>query len=70
MKNELGKWLMDISKYIITAVIISALLGNIEDTATMILFSAIVAVTTLATGLKLINSSTQTKKKTKIKNRK
>lgn len=70
MKNELGKWLMDISKYIITAVIISALLGNIEDTATMILFSAIVAVTTLATGLKLINSSTQTKKKTKTKNRK
>jgi hypothetical protein len=27
---EIGKWLMDIAKYVMTAVIISSFLGNIE----------------------------------------
>lgn len=30
MKKELGKWLMDIAKYIATAVILSSVFGDVE----------------------------------------
>ena len=66
MKEELGKWLMDISKYIITAVLITALLGNIENTILMIALATVVAITTLVIGLALVNNSnrrSRTKKK-------
>lgn len=31
MKKELGKWLMDIAKYITTAVVLSSVFGGIES---------------------------------------
>ncbi|KAA6327989.1 hypothetical protein EZS27_023064 [termite gut metagenome] len=30
MKKELGKWLMDVAKYVATAFLISSFLGGIE----------------------------------------
>jgi len=32
MKKELGRWLMDIAKYIATAVLVSSLFGGFENT--------------------------------------
>ena len=31
MKKEFGKWLMDIAKYITTAVILSSMIGDIRE---------------------------------------
>ena len=31
MKKEFGKWLMDIAKYITTAVILSSMIGDIKQ---------------------------------------
>jgi hypothetical protein len=31
MKKEIGKWLMDIAKYVATAVLISSFLGSFEQ---------------------------------------
>ena len=52
MKKELGKWLMDIAKYITTAVLIASVFGDI-DSRTMYITGAITVVLTLAIGLLL-----------------
>lgn len=31
MRKELGKWLMDIAKYITTAVILTSIFGDIQE---------------------------------------
>ena len=31
MKKELGKWLMDIAKYITTAVVLTSIFGEVEQ---------------------------------------
>lgn len=54
MKKELGKWLMDIAKYIVTALLLSSVFGDMHNPwiiASVILSAAI----TLVSGLILIN---------------
>lgn len=54
MKKELGKWLMDIAKYITTAVILTSIFGEIEQ-KWIIFLSGILAVSfTLGWGLYLV----------------
>ena len=31
MRKELGKWLLDIAKYLVTAVLLASVFGDIED---------------------------------------
>ena len=31
MRNEIGKWFMDVAKYVATAVLISSFLGSFDD---------------------------------------
>ncbi len=31
MKKELGKWLMDIAKYIVTALLLSSVFGDMQN---------------------------------------
>ena len=50
MKKEFGKWLMDIAKYMVTALLLSSVFGNMENlwsTISVIIASAI----TLSVGL-------------------
>ena len=54
MRKELGKWLMDIAKYIVTAVMISSMFGDI-DSATMYVAGAIAVLGTLSWGLILVS---------------
>ena len=61
MDEEIGKWMMDISKYIITAVPMTALLGMMNDTAMMLMIAGIVAAATLMAGLRLLKLSERTK---------
>ena len=54
MKKEFGKWLMDIAKYITTAVILTSIFGEVEQ-KWIIYFGGILAVAfTLGWGLYLV----------------
>lgn len=52
MRKEFGKWLMDIAKYITTAVILSSVFGEVETWAMYVVGIASVTAT-LLTGLYL-----------------
>lgn len=56
MKRELGIWLMDIAKYIITAVVLTSIFGTMDGTWAV--WSGIVAVLlTLFGGLWLVKEN-------------
>lgn len=70
MKKEFGKWLMDIAKYIATAVIISSVFVDTERT-TLYVVATISVILTLSAGLLLVSDSkTVVKKDNKKVNRK
>ena len=54
MRKEFGKWLMDIAKYIVTAVIISSMFGEMDST-TVYIAGIIAILGTLCGGLILIS---------------
>ena len=54
MRKEFGKWLMDIAKYIVTAVIISSMFGEMDST-TVYIAGAIAVLGTLTGGLLLVS---------------
>lgn len=65
----MGKWLMDIAKYIVTAVVLSSVFGEIESWM-MYLIGIISIVATLAIGLYLISDKPILKPKIKKNNNK
>ncbi|KAA6328283.1 hypothetical protein EZS27_022802 [termite gut metagenome] len=54
MKKELGKWLLDVAKYVATAFLISSFLGGIERRWVMYLASTAAVISALFVGLWLI----------------
>ena len=54
MKKEFGKWLMDIAKYITTAVILTSIFGEIEQKWIIYAGGIISIVITLGIGLWLV----------------
>lgn len=55
MKKELGKWLMDIAKYMATAILLSSVFNGIEEWAWYVYALIVVAVlVTLIVGLSMI----------------
>ena len=54
MRKELGKWLMDIAKYIATAVILTSIFGDIEERWIIYLGGVISVLATLGWGLYLV----------------
>lgn len=55
MRKELGKWLMDVAKYMVTALLLSSVFGDLESP--LILISIIVASgSTLGAGLWLVRN--------------
>ena len=50
----MGKWLMDIAKYLVTAVLISALFRDIQEKSTIVVFGVSSAVFILFLGLLLV----------------
>ena len=65
MKKELGKWLMDISKYITTAVVLSSIFGGITETWKILTLGFLTITISIATGLILIHSSEKEEKNKK-----
>lgn len=56
MKKELGKWLMDIAKYMTTALLISSVFSDMQDGLIFALV-LLATISTLLTGLILIKDS-------------
>jgi hypothetical protein len=56
MKKELGKWFMDIAKYLATAVIISSFLSGFEQKWVMYIIGIITGVFCLLIGLYFIKN--------------
>ena len=54
MRKELGKWLMDIAKYITTAVILASIFAGLEQKWLLYAGSIIAASVTLGFGLMLV----------------
>ena len=53
--ENLGKYLLDISKYVTTGVVISSLFKDVSDSFTIYIIGTVVAVSTLIVGLVLTN---------------
>lgn len=53
-RKEFGKWLMDIAKYITTAVILTSIFGDIEEQWIIYVSGAAAIITTLGWGLYLV----------------
>lgn len=54
MKKEFGKWLMDIAKYITTAVILSSIFSDIQETWILYASGILTASIALIWGLYLV----------------
>ena len=54
MRKELGKWLMDIAKYITTAVVLTSIFGEVQEEWVIYVGGALAVVITLLAGLWLV----------------
>lgn len=54
MKEEFGKWLMDIAKYVATAVLLTTIFGVMEQKWLICAIASVVILTTLGMGLWLV----------------
>lgn len=57
MRKELGKWLMDIAKYLATAVLLTSVFNDIENAWVIYLSVTISIVITLVGGLWLLRDN-------------
>jgi len=51
MKKEIGKWFMDIAKYVATAILISSFLGSFEHRWVVYIVGSVIVVTCFLLGL-------------------
>ncbi len=65
MKNELGKWLMDIAKYIMTAVILTSIFGEFSQKWIVYVGGSLTIAFTLGGGLYLLKDNKRNKKETR-----
>ena len=56
MRKELGKWLMDIAKYITTAVVLFSIFGDVQEKWIIYLGGSLAIVLTLSAGLWLVRN--------------
>jgi len=55
--KEFGKWLMDIAKYVVTAILIGSIFKSFDDTKWLYVAGCITASLFLTTGLLLVNKN-------------
>ena len=54
MKKELGKWFMDIAKYITTAVVLTSIFGDVQERWIIYVGGSLAVIVTLLAGLWLV----------------
>jgi uncharacterized membrane protein YecN with MAPEG domain len=55
MRKEIGKWFMDVAKYVATAILISSFLGGFNEKWIMYIVGAILVTSCFAIGLGFIH---------------
>ena len=71
MKKEIGKWFMDVAKYIATAVLLTQIFGGMADSVYIIIYALISVVVIFALGVSIIHSDDKDiKRKERNRNRK
>ena len=63
MKKEFGKWLMDIAKYIVTAIILSSFFSGINEQRWIYIVAVVIAAIIVAWGLYLQKDNPKKKKR-------
>ena len=63
MKKEIGKWFMDVAKYIATAVLLTQIFGGMGDSAYIIIYALISVVVIFALGVSIIHSDDEDQKR-------
>ena len=69
MKKEFGKWLLDIAKYMVTALLLSTIFADMQEPV-LIYIVAIFSFVLLIVGLSIIYNSEQEEKKNLKKGKK
>ncbi|WP_455623757.1 DUF6722 family protein [Parabacteroides sp.] len=59
MRKEMGKWLMDVAKYVTTAVLLSSLLGEFPNKWGMYVAGSVTVLLSLSLGLYFIKERRQ-----------
>ena len=62
MKKEFGKWLMDIAKYMVTALLLSTIFADMQEPI-IIYMVVILSIVVLIIGLSLVSDESSTNKK-------
>ena len=71
MKKEIGKWFMDVAKYIATAVLLTQIFGGMGDSVYIIVFALISVIIIFTLGVSIIHSDDEDqKRKERNRNRK
>ena len=65
MKKELGKWLMDIAKYITTAIILSSVFSDVQEKSIIFIVGILSVLLALLWGLYLVKEPENKNKKRK-----
>ena len=63
MRKELGKWLMDIAKYLITGILLTSIFADMK-TKEMLIYSLIISTVLLSIGMLQIYKAEKEEKKT------
>ena len=69
MKKEFGKWLMDIAKYMVTALLLSTIFADMNEPV-IVYIVVILSIIVLIFGLALVSDSPSTENKKQRRNRK
>lgn len=64
MKKEFGKWLMDVAKYLATAVLISSVFNDLGESTAIYRVGGLTMVLLLGLGLALVKDKSTRNKKT------
>lgn len=71
MKKEIGKWFMDVAKYIATAVLLTQIFGGMADSMYIIIYALVSVVVIFALGVSIIHSDDEDiKRRERNRNRK
>ena len=66
MKKEIGKWFMDVAKYIATAVLLTQIFGGMADSVYIIVFALISVIIIFTIGVSIIHSDDEDQKQNQV----
>ena len=62
-EHKIGKWFMDVAKYIATAFLLTQIFGGMGDSAYIIIYALISVVVIFALGVSIIHSDDEDQKR-------